>query len=504
MADAITAQWHGHNYQSRFFWLNAFDLLRPDSCVSQVTFEANSPKAFDDVVVHYDPPVVRSGPNRIIAEYHQVKWHVQSGGRFGFEDLVDPEFIGGTRYSLLQRLRDAQQTAAGPARFILVTPDRIADADPLGGLICTNDRSLLNERLFDGTKTDRSKMGKVRKFWREHLELADDESLRIVLEGLSIVEGYKSLQELRDEINLKAQVVGIAPCNAAESDFRYDELARQLKIRRVNAMNSDELVSTAKAEGLWVGAPNSSEPMLPIAIRSFLGLSTDAEPAAPENTLLLTDSFRERYLHDDRDWQKDIRPRVESFLSNVAAKSANIRLILDAHASIAYLAGSVLNLKSGRRVELIQKGRVGTQVWRPDDGSTGKPLESISHRIGEGQNIAVALSITQAVEPQVRQYAERELPHVGQITAVAPTEGPGQRVVAGGQHAAFMAEQLSQIIRQIKAENSDALVHLFAACPNSVLFYLGQNHPSIAPVIVYEFDFDRQGSKSYQPSFEVD
>ena len=46
------------------------------------------------MVVKYDPPVARCGPDRISAKYHQVKWHVRTGGRFGYEDFIDPDFIG--------------------------------------------------------------------------------------------------------------------------------------------------------------------------------------------------------------------------------------------------------------------------------------------------------------------------------------------------------------------------------------------------------------------------
>jgi len=49
----------------------------------------------------------------------------------------------------------------------------------------------------------------------------------------------------------------------------------------------------------------------------------------------------------------------------------------------------------------------------------------------------------------------------------------------------------------------DVLVHVFAAVPNSLLFYLGQQHRAIAPCVVYEFDFDRQDNKSYQPSLVI-
>jgi len=47
--------------------------------------------------LRYDPPVARSGPERVTADYHQVKWHVEVGGRFGYADFIDPAFIGARR-----------------------------------------------------------------------------------------------------------------------------------------------------------------------------------------------------------------------------------------------------------------------------------------------------------------------------------------------------------------------------------------------------------------------
>ena len=64
MADAVVALWHGANYQARVFWDNALNLLMPESRVVEVTFEANGPRAFDDVVVKVRPPgpALRPGP----------------------------------------------------------------------------------------------------------------------------------------------------------------------------------------------------------------------------------------------------------------------------------------------------------------------------------------------------------------------------------------------------------------------------------------------------------
>ena len=505
MANAVTARWHGDNYQARVFWENAFNLLLPHSCVVEVTFEADGPKAFDDVVVKYDPPLARSGPDRVSADYHQIKWHVQTGGRFGYEDFIDPDFIGAKSFSLLQRLKQARRTAPASAHFTFLTTYRIKDGDPLAGLISGNDKTLLDARLFDGT-TDRSRMGRVRKCWREHLELVDDEQLRAVVRGMRVVDGHRSLEELRNEINIKALVVGVLACSAAESDFRYDELARQLKVRQLSALNREALLQICEEEGLLADRAPEPDGFLPIAIRSFLGPAADIVGAAPEDTLLLVEEFRQRYLQEGREWQRDIRPKVETFLRAAVRKCGQLRLILDAHASIAFLAGAVLHLKSGVESQLVQKGRVGTRTWRVDDGSgaEGGRFEIEETQIGEGCDIAVAISASQSTTQQVRAYVTAKLPHVRKFISCEMPAGPGQRSVAGGEHAATLAEQVSNHVRGAKGNDPDAVSHIFAAAPNSLLFYLGQHHQAIAPCIVYEFDFDRKEHKTYQPSFIID
>jgi SMODS-associated and fused to various effectors sensor domain len=501
MADAVTARWHGDNYQARIFWENAFNLLDASSCVVEVSFEADGPKAFDDVVVKYDPPVARSGPNRISAEYHQVKWHVERGGRFGYEDFIDPAFIGASSISLLQRLKDAKVKTPDGAYFTFLTTYRVRDDDPLSGLIAGTDRTLLVERLFDGT-TDRSRMGKVRKCWRDHLGLAADEELAKALQGLRIVDGHRSLDELRSQINLKAQVVGVLAFSDADSDFRYDELARQLKVRQLNTLTKELFLKVCREEGLLVEPAAGDDAFLAIAVRSFLGPAADIVGASPDNTLLLTADFRHRYLQEGREWQKDIQPKVEAFLQGAVKKSGKLRLILDAHASIAFLSGAVLHLKSGVETHLVQKGRVGQRIWHPMDGSeaTTERFEAHEEVISRGQDIAIALGVSQPVTAQVRAYVGDHLPSVGKVISFSFAGGPSQHGVRGGGHAVVLADQIATHLRTT-ATLTKGVVHIFAAAPNSLLFYLGQQHQALGACVVYEFDFDRAGNRSYHPSF---
>ncbi len=64
------------------------------------------------------------------------------------------------------------------AGFTLVTTDQITQGDALGELVSRNDGRLRLHKLFDGT-TDRSRMGKVRKLWREHMDFEDDAQLDV-------------------------------------------------------------------------------------------------------------------------------------------------------------------------------------------------------------------------------------------------------------------------------------------------------------------------------------
>lgn len=248
---------------------------------------------------------------------------------------------------------------------------------------------------------------------------------------------------------------------------------------RISALNRELLLRICREEGLLVEPPAVPDSFLPIAIRSFLGPAADIVGAAPENTLLLTDDFRQRYLQDGREWQRDIRPKVEKFLRASVKSSARLRLILDAHTSIAFLAGAVLDLKSGVETQLVQKGRVGTKTWRADDGSAanGGRFEVSEERLGDGRDIAVAISISQVATAQAQAYAA-SLSEVGKLTSFAFPTGPGQQSVAGGEHAAALAEQISNHVRMARAGDTDGVVHIFAAEPVACRYPALRTHPA--------------------------
>ncbi|WP_333836446.1 SAVED domain-containing protein [Novosphingobium sp.] len=501
MANAVEPRWHGDNYQSRFFWVHAASLLdaeRPD--VVEVTFEADGPKAFDDVVVRYDPGrPSASGPGRVTVDYHQIKWHADRSGRFGYEDLIDPAFIGATSVSILERLRNAKAGAPEGAAFTLITTDKIKDGDLLSELVSPKDGSLRLQDLAVG-RTAASRMGRVRECWREHLGLETDEQLYDVLAGFHIKENHEDLESLRMRVSLQFRIVGLVGAETSTT-FLYDDAARQLKIKNLNRFDRASFEEWCRSEKWFLPARPASR--RGVAIRTFLpGVTpSDMLEALPACTITLTDSFEGRHLREGRTWM-ELRAPITEFLRRMLAERADMRLFLDAHASVAFLAGATLGFKTGADVEIVQKGQNNPgQVWNARDGVDGPPPKIDSERVGDGKDVALAIGLARDPIAQVREYVASALPAVGTILHVLPDKGDGQNAVLGGSHAAAIASAVSRVVANIRKPGGT--VHVFVSGPNAFSFMLGQQAESMGRCIPYEFDFNGRVDGSYRPTFEI-
>lgn len=501
MANAVEPRWHGDNYQSRFFWIHAASLLdaeRPE--VVEVTFEADGPKAFDDVVIRYEPGrPSATGTGRVTVDYHQIKWHVDRGGRFGYEDLISPAFIGATSVSILERLKQAKMQAPEGAAFHLVTTDKLRDDDPLSDLVSPINGSLRLQPLTQG-KTDESRMGKVRKCWREHLQLKTNEELYAVLDGLYIKDNHHDLEYLREQVNLRFRLVGLVGSEDTTT-FQYDEAAKQLKIKNLNRFDRASFESWCKEEKWFL--PTKPAARRSIAIRTFHPRATPADllEAAPACTLVLSEHFEGRHLKAGSTWA-ELQPPITEFLQKMLGDRPEMRLFLDAHASIAFLAGSVLGFKTGADVELVQQGQNNPgQIWNASDGVQGPAPVIEVLQLADGKDLAVAVGLSRDPMQQVREYVQAALPNVGTILHVLPSVGVGQQAVLGGSHAAQIATAIAATVAKLRRPG--ATVHVFVSGPNAFSFLLGQQAESMGRCIPYEFDFNGRVDGSYQPTFII-
>jgi len=501
MSNAVEPRWHGDNYQSRFFWIHAASLLDPERPeVVEVTFEADGPKAFDDVVIRYEPGrPSATGSGRVTVDYHQIKWHVDRSGRFGFEDLIHPAFVGAQSISILERLKQAKDQAPQGAAFHLITTDKLRDGDPLGEIVSPIDGSLRLHVLRDG-KTDASRMGKVRQCWREHLGLVSDDELFAIVESLHIKDNHHDLEYLRKQVSLNFRLVGLVGAEDGTT-FQYDEAAKQLKIKNLNRFDRTSFEQWCRSENWFL--PHKPAARRSVAIRTFQASATPADllEALPSCTITLTQSFDGRQLRENLNWT-DLQKPISEFLLAMLRERAEMRLFLDAHASVAFLAGATLNFKTGADVEIVQKGMNNPgQVWNAKDGIDGPAPHINIEPLGDGKDIAISIGLARDPIQQVREYVGAALPNVGSILQIVPELGVGQDAVNGGTHAATISKIVAATIASIRKPGGS--VHVFVSGPNAFSFFLGQQAESMGRCISYEFDFNGRIHGTYQPTFII-
>lgn len=288
MSSAVAAGHLGHDYQGRIFLTHAGRLRVPGSNVAQVGYEHALIRAFDDVVVYYERPLIDESYGDVNVDFIQVKYQVRQGDKVTWQALMAPDFINASTVSLLQRLRDgaAEQARLGlRARFILASPRLIDDALRL--LLSNAGDAIDLGVLFDGTT--RTERGKIRKAWLKHLDLSSEDELRAVLAPLRIRQ-TRSLDELRHDADITLREAGLMPWPGDGRASRYDDLPRKLATAGVRLLDRDGFEALVAQEQLIVGPPLArGGPPRRLGIRSFLKhaepMARDRRPVLPARAL---------------------------------------------------------------------------------------------------------------------------------------------------------------------------------------------------------------------------
>ena len=497
MARAVSARMQGDDYQARFFWLQVCRLFQPHTKVASVGYEVADARAFDDVVVSYDPAVNDDRGGEVTTDYFQVKFHVSQSEAIQFVSLMNPEFIGATKFSFLQRLRDAyfKTKDKGGCRFTLVTPWVLDSEDPISRLVNNNAGQLHLNRLFEPGPG--SRMGKLRRKVAEHLEI-DDDALCQVLASMRVLHSFGSLSDLNDRLNDKLSLAGMKPMDNTGSYSPYDDLAKKLLQSGLQVFTADEIKTICDREGLWVGFRDGSDGGADLGIRSFVRRAEYMEDDT-EAVLDLVSYFDGRTIHETSSWNDEVAPQVVQFLANHTRLGGAYRLRVDAHTSVAVLSGYALDTKAGVNISLVQKTRSGVEIWDTEQPATlpsqGWEFDWIDGGVADG-DVAVAVSVTHDVRGDVAAFLKgAAIPIRGTFAATLPQAG--NTGVRDGLHALALAQTL---VRELRAyRDSGQTFHFFIAAPNGFSFILGQHLRPVGPAVVYEFDFESGVLGAYKP-----
>lgn len=252
-------------------------------------------------------------------------------------------------------------------------------------------------------------------------------------------------------------------------------------------------------------SPKSAGP-LRLAIRSFQDPYL-ADNETPDDLLDLTPFFNGRYIKHASLWGDEVYPRLHDFLRRHGRERRPLVFDFAAHATIAFAAGYCLEAKSGLDVTLLQKSQRGVHAWRAEAGPARQgPLWRQEPDLvldPKKPAVAMAVSATHGVLTDVETYLRRSRKAVGRVVPMTLHPDPSLTGVEDGLHALQLAQDLSLKIRNRSAEERKKPLHLFAAAPNALLFFLGQLARSFGEVQLYEHDFPPTKAGAYMPSLRL-
>lgn len=506
MAKAIAARTQGDDYQGRFFWIQVCRLFEDRSKVTKVEIESNNIKSFDDVVVHYDG--MFTGGESIRADYFQVKFHVTADGAFTWKGMMDPKFINASSVSLLKRMRNAQQQFAPQGwecRFNVFSPWTVHPDNEMAKFLDQTDGHIRWSVLSEGSA--RSKMGKIRAAWREHLELMSDEELRLVLAPIRIKRG-PTFDELAETLNLHLISVGLKPVQDGTIINPYDDLARKFIQKERISFTKKDIEDICRQEGLWVGRTIKEPDAFRLGIRSFWRFAENLEDET-DAMLCLLHHFNGRAPKNPSLWSNVIAPELKHFLRKNTSPSRPHHIQLQTHGTIAFIAGWELPSKAGVDIVPVQDSFTGRHVWRPNqilseikNQYTTWEVSNTQLKSSGSKDMVLVISATHDIEKDVLIYTQDSEVTASQfIHFRLPTVG--QTSITDGSHAFMLAENLvAVVLAERRKQSISSVIHLFFSASNAFMFLFGRLAQVLGSLVLYEHDFEL-GNSAYCPSITL-
>lgn len=241
-----------------------------------------------------------------------------------------------------------------------------------------------------------------------------------------------------------------------------------------------------------------------LAIRSFSRDSTH-DDVEETNILDIIHLFNGRFLKSEFSWSVDIVELVSKFLASKTNNTDKFKIYLETHGSIAFLAGRILDTKSGIDMITVQKTRAnGTVPWSiietPTEDFQGWDVKNtlISE---EASDTILIINISHDIESEVLGYIGSANFQVSRLLVCnLPQKGASNISIQNGDHAVFLANEVCSLLKCRTIAERKGTLHVFTAAPNSFMFHLGAVSHGFGKVKLYEYDFEQADTCTYAPS----
>ncbi len=499
----VGARTEGDVYQGLFFWRQAADLLRPGSMVAKVVLEHDEACSVDDVAVFYRDPGVNAGGWMATADYYQLKYHVDNRNSYTSDAIIDPSFINANT-SLLQRFHVSYNKLVqeqGGFRLHLASNWRWKDDDKLAALIREYDGKLPSQFFEAGP---RAGLGKIREEWQSHLEL-DSDAFERFARTLRFQLDHFGRREFKAYVYATLEAAGLRIPSADHAACPYESLIQQFLMNGPNSFTPETFRDLCMREGLLFEAVPSRPKPISIGVRSYIRFAERLESQV-DAIVCTSKQFEGRHPIAIESWQTSSLQVLDFFSDpdrRAQLRTEESEIMLECHGSLALLTGWELSRNSGAQAAPIQKPNM--EVWRPTGTATSCRKWQVERfpRKDDVDDVAVCLSVTRNIYADVNEYlSSNGAPPVCQIVQLTPEGGASAQSIHGSDHAYQLACDLPDILASVR-RNRSVQAHIFFACPNALMFFIGQQREALGRLALYEFDFGMERHGSYQHSFSL-
>lgn len=505
MTNIVGPRLEGDEYQSLFFWYHAASLLSKDT-IKEIHYESDDVEGVDDLTILYKASGVDAGGWNSMADFFQIKYHVDNRNRYGSEAITDPKFINCNK-SLLQRFYDAHEKitslGSGCFRLFLVSNWQWDQNDPLLSSIRDTDGSL-PKSFFEERKSQR--IGKIRESWRKHLNI-DEQSFVSFAKKLRFQMNHFGRRDFKENVMDRLHVAGLVVPNDPNKAELYTSLALKFIKDGTKRFTRESLLSICREHSLIADRHTAIAKDPVVGIRSFIRFAERIEDEC-DSHICLSEHFDGRHLKDGANWNIDITGKLRSFLNHpdffIKVRATDHNLLLECHGSIALVAGYLLPRASGARIHPIQKG-IETQSWRPKGDKNEDWGWAINYTklLSSSTDIVISISITHDIQSDVLKFVSVNDLQAQSMYCFNSKSGIGQNCIENADHAIHLSNIIVEKIIQLRQENPSSMIHLFIAAPNGFMFLLGRSGMALGLIQLYEFDFTNEKNGSYIPSIRL-
>ena len=371
-------------------------------------------------------------------------------------------------------------------------------ADALGKHLREYDGAL-PEEFFAATA--RSAVGKIREAWRKHLGI-DAHAFPDFARCLRFQTDLFGRRFFRELVNDRLGRAGLKPVPDDRAASPYESLTQRFLMDRKASFDRTTFRELCAKEGLLADDRDDRKSRT-IGVRSFLRFAENLEEEAAV-VISVVDQFSGRHPRDDKSWATATNALQQELA--VPGRQRDFRaheyaVMLECHGSFALASGYELSNNSGALVYPVQKP--GRDLWKPSRAYSGDLWTRVASQPDPtGKEVVVTLSVTHNICADVDHFIANSKLQVGRRVELRPFAGFGPKSIAGADHAAALAAAFVEELRQARLERT-SIVHLFAAAPNALMFFIGQQREALGRLQIYEFDFSFERDSSYAASIAI-